>query len=117
MTATRKAERVIVSLSGSKEVAELCRENGIAQSTFFKWKKAFFEGGTAGLKGGAGSSREAELEQKLAKAERKIGEMTMDKEILDCAADFAKKRTGCEICDRLRLFGHASLPRFELPVQ
>ncbi|NQZ48597.1 MAG: transposase [Erythrobacter sp.] len=91
-TAARKAELVIASLSGNKTVAELCRESGIPQSTFFAWKKAFLEAGTNGLKGAGQSSREAELEQKLAQAERKIGEMTLDKEVMDFAKDFVKKK-------------------------
>ena len=91
-TAARKSELVIASLSGTKSVAELCRENGIAQSTFFNWKKAFLDAGTAGLKGSGQSSREAELEQKLVQAERKIGEMILDKEVLEFAKDYVKKK-------------------------
>ena len=91
-TAARKTELVLASLSGTKTVAELCRENGIPQSTFFAWKKAFLEAGTASLKGSGQGSREAELEQKLAQAERKIGEMVMDKEILEFAKDYVKKK-------------------------
>ena len=91
-TAARKAELILASLSEKKTVAELCRENGIPQSTFFAWKKAFLEAGGAALKGSAGNTREAELEQQLSDAQRKVGQLLMDKEILEFAVEHSKKK-------------------------
>jgi transposase-like protein len=91
-TASRKTELVLQAMSGRKPVAELCREHGIAQSTFFAWKKAFLEAGTSALKGKGGDGRAAELERDLAKAQRKIGQLLMDKEILEEAVEICKKK-------------------------
>ena len=91
-TAARKTELIIDVMAGKKSVAEACRESGIAQSTFFTWKKAFLEGGTAALKGKDRSSREAELEAQLKETQRKVGELLMDKEILEFAVKTSKKK-------------------------
>ena len=93
-TASRKAELIIESFSGKKTSAKLCRQNGISQSTFFQWKKDFISGGTSSLKNGNGTEKN-ELSRKLAETERKLGEMVVEKEILQEAVErqFSKNKT------------------------
>ena len=85
---------IIESFLSKKTTAELCRQNGIAQSTFFQWKKDFISGGTSSLKNGNGTEKN-ELSRKLAETERKLGEMVVEKEILQEAVErqFSKKKT------------------------
>ena len=91
-TAARKAEVVLNSLKGEKTVVELCRENGISQSTFFNWKNSFLTAASEGLKNGSCTSREAELKRQLTAAEKKIGQLVLEKEVLEFAADYIKKK-------------------------
>ena len=93
-TASRKSELIIQSFSSKKSTAELCRQEGIAQSTFFQWKKDFISGGTSSLKNGNGTMKN-DPSQKLAETEHKLGETAVEKEILQEAVQrqFSKKKT------------------------
>ena len=46
-----KIRIVLDGLRGEDSIAELCRREGIAQSLYYKWSKAFLEGGQARLNG------------------------------------------------------------------
>ena len=46
-----KIRIVLEGLRGEDTIAELCRREGIAQSLYYKWSKAFLEGGQARLNG------------------------------------------------------------------
>ena len=73
-------EQIILALrqqeSREKTVAEVSRELGISQATFFKWKQKY----------GGMSINEArrlrELEQENARLKRIVANLTLDKEIL-----------------------------------
>jgi len=60
-----------------KTVAEICRELGISQATFFKWKQKF---GGMSVKD---AKRLKELEQETARLQRLVGKLSMEKEILE----------------------------------
>jgi transposase len=42
---------VLAGLRNETSVAELCRQYGVSDVMYYKWKKAFLEGGLNGLKG------------------------------------------------------------------
>ena len=46
-----KIRIVIEGLRGEMSVAELCRQEGISQSLYYKWSKEFLEAGKARLAG------------------------------------------------------------------
>ena len=94
-TAARKAELIVESLKGTKTIAELCREHGISQSQFFEWKKQFVDAGTSALVNGGKSTEVYELEEHLAEAQRKLGEMVIERDIALKAyhSKHAKKKT------------------------
>ena len=61
-----KLEIVLLGLKGEASVSELCRRHGVTETTYYKWRSRFLEGGKEALasNGKAGpSSRERQLEQ------------------------------------------------------
>ena len=73
----RKHEVVLRLLRG-ESLDALARETGQAAGTISAWREAFLEGGEEGLK-----SRPRPVEERqLADAQRKIGELALDNDIL-----------------------------------
>jgi transposase-like protein len=52
---------VIEGMSGEESIAALCRREGIAQSVYYSWSKAFMEAGKARLNGD--TKREADSDE------------------------------------------------------
>jgi transposase len=50
-SAEEKIRIVMAGLRGEETVAELCRQEGIAQSLYYKWSKEFLEAGKSRLAG------------------------------------------------------------------
>jgi transposase len=50
-SAEEKIRIVLDGLRGEQTIAELCRREGIAQSIYYKWSKAFMEAGKRRLAG------------------------------------------------------------------
>lgn len=86
-TAKRKAEVVLKLLRG-KEAAQLARENGISQSKLFEWRDRFLEGGKAELKF---KRRKDPREKEVGRLERKVGQLTLQVEILQEVARLKKR--------------------------
>ena len=83
-TAPRRATLVFHLLRGETTVAKAARQYGLTPAEIEQWQHAFLEGGTNQLKTNPGE----ELDQKTKKIEqlhRKIGEMTMDLEVVQMA--------------------------------
>jgi transposase-like protein len=83
-SANKKMDVVLRLLRGEK-LEELSRELGVEAHRIAAWRDEFLEAGKEGLKGRAGSGGEPE-DRRLREAERKIGELTMDNEILRAVA-------------------------------
>ncbi len=90
-TATRKVEVVLAVLKGAN-VSEVCRKNGISQSQAYAWRDSFLEGGQESLKSRRG--RKDPKEWEVSRLERKVGQLTLQLEILEEVARL-KKRSGC----------------------
>jgi putative transposase len=76
----RKLRQADVLLSQGKRVADICREIGVSDATYYKWRKAF---------GGMGveqARRLKELERENARLKKAVAELTLDKLILKEAA-------------------------------
>jgi putative transposase len=76
----RKLRQADVLLSQGKRVAEICREIGVSDATYYKWRKAF---------GGMGveqARRLKELERENDRLKKAVAELTLDKPILKEAA-------------------------------
>lgn len=87
-TAKRKSEVVLGLLRGA-EAAQLARENGISQSQLFEWRDRFLEGGRLQLKF---KKRKDPKEKEIGRLERKVGQLTLQVEILQEVARL--KKTG-----------------------
>ena len=79
-SAEQKFTIILKSLRGERSISEICREYGIAQSLFYKWRDKFFEGAKRSLSGHrqVDSGHEAELRQ----LKQMIGELTIENQIL-----------------------------------
>ena len=76
----RKLRQADVLLSQGKRVGDICREIGVSDATYYKWRKAF---------GGMGveqARRLKELERENARLKKAVAELTLDKLILKEAA-------------------------------
>jgi hypothetical protein len=74
----RRKEEVVLRLLRDEALDALARETGQAAGTISAWREEFLAGGQEGLK-----SRPAPVEdRRLAEAQRKIGELAMELDIL-----------------------------------
>jgi len=76
----RKLRAADVGLSHGKTVTEVCRELGVSDATYYKWRKDY---------GGMGldqARRLKELERENARLKKAVAELTLDKLILKEAA-------------------------------
>jgi transposase-like protein len=79
-------EKLSIVLEGLKEnvnVSELCRRHGISQTSFYKWRDKFLEGGKTALTSNGTTTGRSELEQaKVAELERVIGKQAVEIQVL-----------------------------------
>lgn len=76
----RKLRQADVLLSQGKTVSDICRELGVSDATYYKWRKGF---------GGMGveqARRLKELERENDRLKKAVAELTLDKLILKEAA-------------------------------
>jgi transposase len=74
----RRKEEVILRLLRGEGLDALARETGQAAGTISRWREEFLSAGREGLKTRSGPVEDREL----AEAQRKIGELTMEADIL-----------------------------------
>src|SRR6266498_2869914 len=92
-SASRKADAVMRLLRG-EDLDELSRELRVEAHRLAAWRDEFMAGGTEGLK-----ARPLQPEERrLREAERKIGELTMENEVLKAVA----RKRGLQIPPRRR---------------
>ena len=82
-SANRKLDVVLRLLRGEK-LEEVSREVGVEAHRLAAWRDEFLDAGKEGLKGRTASGEPDD--RALRQAERKIGELTMDNEILRAIA-------------------------------
>ena len=87
-----KLETVLEGLRGDKPVAQICRERGIRDSLYYKWRDTFQErAAEIFVRQDQQENRGSEQEARIADLERMVGKMTMENEILKKATSW---RTG-----------------------
>ena len=67
---------VLKAVESGRKVADVCREHGIAQGTFFRWKAKY-----GGLEVSE-ARRLRELEEENRRLKHAVAELTLDKQIL-----------------------------------
>jgi hypothetical protein len=82
MSAKRKRSAVLRLLKG-EDLELLSRELGVPAADLTRWRDAFLEAGEASLKSRPTDDRDAEI----ARLERKVGDLTMSKELLEAKID------------------------------
>jgi len=82
MSAKRKRSAVLRLLKG-EDLELLSRELGVTAAELTRWRDAFLEAGEASLKSRPTDDRDAEI----ARLERKVGDLTMSKELLEAKID------------------------------
>jgi transposase-like protein len=81
-SAKRKRDAVLRLLRG-EDLDILARELGVNAPTLAKWRDAFLESGLNGLKSRAQDDRD----ERIKDLERKLGQVTMDNELLNAKID------------------------------
>ena len=76
-------EKLAIVLEGLKEsanISELCRRHGISQTSFYKWRDKFLEGGKNALvANGAVAKGSSDADKaKIAELERVIGQQAVE---------------------------------------
>jgi len=92
-TAQRRATLVLQILRGETTANEAARQYSLRPSDILAWKDAFLAGGERSLKSNPRDELD-EKERKIDSLHRKIGEMTMDMEILKKAHEIYRRDTG-----------------------
>jgi transposase-like protein len=83
----QKRDAVLGVLTKRKTVAETCRELGVSEQTFARWREQAVEGMELALADKSErDGREALLEKKLAEAERTIGRLALENDLLGKAS-------------------------------
>lgn len=77
----RKLRQAEVLSGQGKSVEELCRELGVSDATYYKWRKEY------GGMGVSQAKRLKELEAENARLKRVVADLTLDKQILKDAAE------------------------------
>ena len=77
-----KAAVVLSGLRGDRKVAEVCREHGISQTLYYRWRDQFLDGGQQALNGRAGKAEVKALRSKVSELERALGKKAYELEIL-----------------------------------
>ncbi len=76
--AKRKTDAVVRLLRG-EDLEALSRELGVTAATLSSWRDAFLDGGRAALKSRPADDRD----EVIARLQVKVGQLTMDNELLD----------------------------------
>jgi len=78
---------VLAVLTKRKTVSEVCRAFGVSQQTFARWRELALAGIDDGLRDKTAKDGEiAELERKLHEAERTIGHVALENDLLGKAS-------------------------------
>ena len=82
MSAEERLSLVLESLRPEASIADLCRKHGISQTTFYKWRDKFLEGGKqALLSNGQAKGSEAD-KARIEELERVIGQQSVEIRVL-----------------------------------
>ena len=85
-SAEEKIRIVLAGLRGEDSIAELCRQEGIAQSQYYSWSKEFLEAGKNRLAGDtarqATSPEVKELRSESAALKEAVAELTLENRLL-----------------------------------
>lgn len=76
-----KLDTMIEGIRGEKSITQMCRERGIKDSLYYKWRDQFADR-AAGIFENQRGSQSEEKGNRIAELERMIGKLAMENEIL-----------------------------------
>jgi len=76
-----KLDTVMEGIQGKKSVAQICRERGIKDTLYYKWRDIFLER-AAEIFEDRRNTAQQEKEERIAELERMVGKLALEKEIL-----------------------------------
>jgi transposase-like protein len=86
-TPVQKRDAVLAVLTKRKTISEVCREYAVSEQTFHRWRNQALDGMETALGDKAETNtREVELAKKLAEAERTVGQLALENELLGKAS-------------------------------
>lgn len=90
-TPAQKKDAVLAVLTKRKTIAQICRELGITEQTLVRWREQAIEAIEEAMKDKASrDGTEADLSKRLAEAERTIGRLALENELLGKASRWLK---------------------------
>jgi transposase len=85
-SAEEKIRIVLEGLKGEESISEICRKEGIANNLYYKWSKAFLEGGKKQLLGDttreANSNEVSEMNDENRKLKQLVAELSLKNMVL-----------------------------------
>jgi transposase len=85
-TAEEKIRIILEGLKGEESIADLCRKEGIHPTMYYKWSKAFLEGGKRRLTGDtireAGSEEVNEMRSENEDLKQLVAELSLKNRVL-----------------------------------
>jgi transposase-like protein len=82
-----KLDTVMEGLQGKKSVAQICRERGIKDTLYYKWRDTFIER-AAEIFTAPGSQERQAKDERIAELERMVGKLAMENEVLKKAKNW-----------------------------
>jgi len=79
----KRKQAVVLRLLRGESLDTLSRETGQPASVLSGWRDEFLEGGVAALKRRTDDPKVSALEKELKRAKRLVGDLMMDKELLE----------------------------------
>lgn len=88
----QKVNVILESLRGEKSISQICRENGISMSLYYKWRDKFMNGALEGLTHRSGKAMAARKNGEITQLKQLIGELTIENKILKKTEELIKQR-------------------------
>lgn len=85
-TPAQKRDAVLAVLAKRKTLAQMSRELGVTETTLMRWREQALEGIEAALTDKARGEVDVDLERRLAEAERTVGRLALENELLGKAS-------------------------------
>jgi transposase-like protein len=83
----QKRDAVLAVLAKRKTVSEVCRELGVSETSLNRWRELALEAIDEAMAGrGVCSAADADLQRRLAEAERTVGKLALENELLGKAS-------------------------------
>ncbi|MFN3326966.1 MAG: transposase [Bryobacteraceae bacterium] len=77
-----KLRIVLTGMTKDVSISELCRREGVTETTYYRWRDAFLEGGRSALGGNGPTNREKQLERENEQLKQALGEQMLANRLL-----------------------------------